>query len=361
MKLDSILNSPPAWLPVRNETGGIVVGTIVRMVRNLPGFPFPGWSTRESRAAVAAKLIPAIKSVRGYKTSFSAEMNTLSYGKRRAMLTRKLLTPCMAARQDGCHVIIPSRRNMILMVNEEEHFVVHAFNDGFDINRSLKDVLQLDEQLQEHVDIAYDFQNGYLTSIPAEAGDGLQFYVLLHLPALTFANMMGQITKALEKLHVNVSSYFSDGQDDTGHLYVIFSIPGPEDSIEQMQDGFETVVRHLVMREMQVRTKLLKDPGLNLLDAIARAYGLLMCCRRLSIKELRDSISFLRLGTLLGVISWEEDEQSVLIELYHFSLAMATQTALAEDTPGSDLNTARALAARDFLDKHPHTFSYNQA
>lgn len=360
MKLNSILNSPPAWFPDRNGTEGIVVGTIVRMVRNLPDFPFPGWSTSESRAAVAAKLLPAIKSIRGYKTAFSAEMNTLSYGQRRALLTRKLLTPCMAARQDGCHIIIPPRRNMVLMVNEEEHFVVHAFNDGFDIDRCLKDVMQLDEQLQEQIDVAYDFQNGYLTSIPSEAGDGLQFYMLLHLPALTFANMMGQVTKALEKLHVNISPYFSDSQDDTGHLYVLFSIPGPEDSIEQMQEGFETVVRHLVVREMQVRTRLLRDPQLHLLDAIARAYGMLMHCRRLSIKELRDAVSFLRLGTLLGVIRWEEDEQSMLIELQHFSLALATETALAEDTPGTDLNPARALSVRVFLDNHPHSFSYNQ-
>ena len=43
--------------------------------------------------------------------------------------------------------------------------------------------------------------------------------------------MMNQVTKALEKLHVSISPYFSDSQDDTGHLFVLFSIPGRIDTI----------------------------------------------------------------------------------------------------------------------------------
>ncbi len=358
MKFDAILNTPPAWLSEMNDPDGIVIGSIVRMVRNLPGFPFPGWSTSESRAAVADSLIPAIKGIRGFKSAFCAEMNTLSYGQRRALLTRKFLTPCMAARQDGCHIIIPQRKNMILMVNEEEHLVMHAFHDGFDVDKCVQSLHQFESQLSEQISFAYTTQNGYLTSIPSEAGDGLQLYILLHLPALSFANMMGQVTKALEKLHVNISPYFSDGQDDTGNLFILFSIPGPEDSLDEISDNFTEVIDHLVNRERQVRRRLLHDKDLNIHDAIGRFYGVLTHCRRLSTKDMRDGFSMLRLGTLLGIIQWESSVTDMINAMQCFLLQQTTRTALAEEEDSVKLSIERATAVRDFINNNPHKLSY---
>ncbi|MBQ9829522.1 MAG: hypothetical protein IJO38_04205 [Akkermansia sp.] len=359
MKLETLLSSTRNWTPDRNTTDGVVLGSIVRMVRNLPGFPFPGWSTAESRAAVAEQLLPVLRGMQGFKTAFCSEMSKLSYGQRRALLTRKQLTPCMAARQDGCYIIIPQRRPFIMMVNEEEHLVVHAFRNGLNFEDCVQDIQELDDTLQEELNFAHSPRHGYLTSIPAEAGDGLQLYCLLHLPALTTANMMNQVTKALEKLHVSISPYFSDAQDDTGHLFVLFSIPGPEDSIDEMMDAFLDVVDHIVLREVQVRRKLLAEPGLHLQDTIARAYGLLTNCRRLSIKELRDAVSLLRLGTLMGIVTWEEEEREILIALNQFGLDQACEAALAEETGDPQLCLRRATAAREFLNKHPHSFSDN--
>lgn len=359
MKLENLLKSARPWAPDRNTTDGVVVGSIVRMVRNIPGYPFPGWSTEESRAAVAGTLLPVLRNMPGFKTAFCSEMSKLSYGQRRALLTRKQLTPCMAARQDGCYIIIPQRKPFILMVNEEEHLVAHAFRNGLNFEECVQDLEQLDSTLQQELTFAHTPQNGYLTSIPSEAGDGMQLYSLLHLPALTTANMMNQVTKALEKLHVSISPYFSDAQDDTGHLFVLFSIPGPEGSIREMTDAFLEVIDHIVLREQQVRRKLLADSGLHLQDAIARSYGLLTNCRRLSIKELRDAVSLLRLGTLTGIVSWEEEEREILIALNQFGLSQACEAALAEEKGDPGLCLRRATAARDFLNTHPHQFSDN--
>lgn len=357
MKIDTLLKNTPAWEPDRNTTDGVVLGSIVRMVRNLPGHVFPGWSSAESRAAVAQKVLPVICGMRGYKTAFCAEMNTLSYGQRRALLSRKQLTPCMAARQDGCYVIIPQRKPVYFMVNEEEHLVAHAFRDGLNLEAGIEELLDINDKLEEQLTFAATPAQGYLTSIPMEAGDGLQLYCMLHLPALSLANMMGQVTKALEKLHVSISPYFADGQDDTGHLFVLFSIPGPFESIDDVTESFLDVVEHLVRREQQMRMKLLRDPDLHLHDTVARAYGLLTNCRRLGIKELRDAISLLRLGTLMGIIKWQEEEREMLVSLHHFALAQATETALAEEYSDSSIHLRRAQAARDFLSTHPHQFS----
>lgn len=357
MNFDTMLKACLNWAPDRNSTDGVVLGSIVRMVRNLSGYPFPGWSKAENRTAVAEKVLSCFRETSGYKTAFVAEMTQLSYGQRRALLTRKQLTPCMAARQDGCFLIIPRKRPTVIMVNEEEHVVAHTFRNGLDFDSGIRELEELDIQLQMKLPLAYTPQNGYLTSIPAEAGDGMQLYCLLHLPGFTIANMMNQVTKALEKLHVSISPYFSDSQDDTGHLFVLFSIPGPEDSLEELQENFNSVINHIVHREQQVRQKLLAAPGQYLQDAIGRAYGLLTNCRRLSIKELRDTLSLLRLGTLLGIIRWEEEEESILIALNQFGLEQATVTAIAEEHGDSTLCIKRASEARVFLNNHPHQFA----
>lgn len=357
MKLETLLRNAAGWESDRNTTDGVVIGSIVRMVRNLPGHPFPGWSSGESRAAVAEKLLPVIRNLRGFKTAFCSEMSKLSYGQRRALLTRKQLTPCMAARQDGCYVIIPQRKPIYMMVNEEEHLVVHVFRDGLGLSSGVEELLDLNDLLEEELTFAHTPQHGYLTSIPAEAGDGLQLYCVLHLPALSQSNMLNQVTKALEKLHVSISPYYSDAQDDTGHLYVLFSIPGPEDTVDEMIESFEGIIAHLVRREQQVRRKLLATPEQYLQDAIARAYGLLTNCRRLSIKELRDAVSLLRLGTLMGLIQWESSERDSLTSLHRFALSQATDTALAEEYGDSSIFLRRAQAIREFLNNHPHRFS----
>ena len=131
--------------------------------------------------------------------------------------------------------------------------------------------------------------------------------------------------------------------------------------MEEMLDNFENILGHIVRREQQVRRKLLADSGQYLQDAIGRAYGLLTNCRRLSMKELRDTLSLLRLGTLTGILQWQEEERDILVALNTLSVEQATQAALAEETGAPNLFQQRARIVREFLNNHPHHFSDTDA
>lgn len=87
-------------------SGDVVLTSIIRVTRNLKGYPFPGWSTAESRDAVLAALLPVVRMMRGYRNGCEFDMSELSYEQRCALLECKLLTPCMAARGAGCHVVL---------------------------------------------------------------------------------------------------------------------------------------------------------------------------------------------------------------------------------------------------------------
>lgn len=355
----SVPGHAPEWLFHRPGDDGIVLGTLGRLVRNLPEHPFPGWSTAESRRAVADILLPGLREIRGFKTARALEMSELSHAQRCTLLSRKQLTPCMAARQDGCHVLLPAKKDIFFMVNEEEHLVTHICHHGLATEAVVADMKTMAGKLAEKWKFAHDSRFGYQTSIPTEAGDGMQLYCILHLPALCITDMMGQVCKAMEKLHLTFTPYYSDGQDDTGHLYVLCSLPGPEDSIDEIADYFAGTAEHLVRREEQVRVRLQQTPGELLRDHLGRAYGLLRYARRLSILEMRNAFSFIQMATQTGHLEWEEGNDAMQLRIHRLMLDQAEQAGIAS---GSDhaairkLAIQRATQIRQFFSRHPHRF-----
>ncbi len=352
MTMDKLISSPiNNWLTTCRDADDIVLGMVGRLVRNLSGYRFPGWSTREDRDAVSRILLPALRSLRGFRDAVCAEMSDLSFEQRRALLVRKQLTPCMAARQSGCHLLLPRKRNVVCMVNEEEHLVMHVSRNGNSVREVLTELRKFAAELEQKVSFARDSRNGFLTSMPGESGDGIQLYSMLHLPALSISNMMPQVLKAMEKLHLNISPYYSDGEDDTGNMFIVYTIPGPLGSTDELSEHFRRVLKDIVTREMQVRRKLADEPGLVLEDKVARAFATLGYARRLSLRECRNAISVLRLGRVLGMLQGDdgEDVRESLSRFRELDTALALCTALSPAEEEVAYPIARALMTRRFL------------
>lgn len=363
MKLSTLLKEQPDHLMEPGDCQDTVIGVMARLVRNLKGHRFPGWSTAESRAAVAEQLLPGLLSLPDFSKGFHAEMPELGFDDRRIMMVNSMLSPAQAARQDGCHVLVSHKRNVVAFVNEEEHLVLHMFRQGYkcppkgDTMRTghmLNDLQKMRDKLDGMFDFAHNTQDGYLTSMPGESGDGIQLFVMLHLPALTFSNMMGQVTKAMEKLHVSISPFYSDGQDDTGSRYMLYSLPGPEGSLGEVKGYFFEVAQRVVERELSVRLRLLEEPGMRLFDHIGRAYGLLKYARRLSIKEMRDAFSSLRLATVLGIIKWDVGPYPIIRGINRVSRLIVQEAITHHGDEQTPLFVA--TACRAFLESQPHEF-----
>ena len=365
MKLETLLKQAPAHLLEAGDHQDTLLGVLCRTVRNLKGHPFPGWSTAEERRAVAEELVPGLLLLPEFKSgAFHAEMPALDFNTRQQLLLHNLISPSLAARQDGCHIIISRKRNTVAMVNEEEHLVVHQFRQGYPPCKrgdSLRvgHFLETVETLNRSLDAAFDFagdagRDHYLTSIPGECGCGIQLYALLHLPALRFSHMMGQVTKAMEKLHVSISPYYSDGSDDTAGRFMLYTIPAPGIHLNDIQQYFFAVVERVVERELGVRRHLLYEPGQRIHDRIGRTYGMLKQARRLSIKEMRDAFSMLRLGTVLDIIEWTCGARKFIEALSALELELTAQAVTMEDEDAAPLMLAEHC--RDFMKTMPHIF-----
>ncbi len=348
----TLIRTAPAWLSCGGEMGDVVLASLGRLVRNLPGHAFPGWSTAESRQAIVDTLLPRLLERPGFKTAFHADMTQLSLTQRRVLMERKLITPCMAARQDGCHIIIPRKQELSVMLNEEEHLVAHFYQPGLNLNNVLTDMSRFAAALEKDIPFAHDATHGYLTSLPSEAGEGMQLYVVMHLPGLVMANMTDQVSHALEKLQVNMVPCYNGMQDETGNIFVLFTNAIPLGKAKETMGAFEELIHVLGVREIQVRAKLLSTNALEIADQLGRAFGLLCYAVRLSYREMLDSLSLLRLGTECGMLHWDIPQDEVLNRLSTLNYTLAPAHLAQEEgkkTHEELFPVLRALHVKDSI------------
>ncbi len=322
--LRTLTETLPPWLDNTGEEADVVVASFCRLVRNLPGQPFPGWSTAESRRAVADKLLPLLLSRPGLKSAFSAEMTHLSLFDRHLLLEEHLISPCMAARQDGCHAVIPRKKDMTIMINEEEHLVVNFFRGGLQLSEVLADARRLAASLEKQIAFAHDEAHGYLSSLPSEAGDGIQLYAVLHLPALAHSEeMLDQVTSGLSELGIGFEPFFLGMKKETGNVFEISTTPAPKGGSDEAAERLRKVVDTLVMRERQVRAKLRAVNQFDVGDRVARACGLFHFAIKISYREMLDAISCLRFGTDCHFVTWKAPREEALSALAHLCIDMA--------------------------------------
>ena len=355
----SLQKQLPAWFRQGGAEGDVVLGTMGRLVRNLPGHAFPGWSTAEGRKAVAGILLPAILEQPGFKNAWHAEMTELDYGFRRALLERRQISPCMAARQGGCHLLMNRKQDTVVMINEEEHLAIHSFAPGFDFDALLQQLYRLPMGLSQTLDFAQDAHTGYLTSLPAEAGEGVQLYTVLHLPGMTLSNMVQQINRGIEKLQLHIAPFYPHLGEECGSTYILYTTPAPLGALEDAVAHLTAITGTLVERENQVRARLQEltlRGDVFAIDRLNRSYGLLQYARAITAAEWVDAISMLRLGVAAGYItSPDATSDELLAELAGLGIqggdfaTAAPPTERRHPREATPAELARCAAIRHFI------------
>lgn len=292
----TLLKAAPCWLRDTRNGDDNVLTTVVRMVRNLPGHSFPGWSTAEDRAAVANEILPVLSSHPCFRYCHQAEMTELDHHERCILLERRQITPGMAARQDGCHLLISRNQEIFAMVNEEEHLCLHIATPGFGVERVMDTADDISRHLERKLHFARDAQNGYLTSVPQEAGAGLQLFAVVHLPALSMTGSMEKVGRALEQLHMSITPFTGD-PEDCSCLYILYTCPFPAGATTVITEHFSDVCKILVMKELRMGDlEFEREDGPDPIDTIYRSFGLLSYACALDYRELLSALSLIRFG-----------------------------------------------------------------
>jgi protein arginine kinase len=300
MRFSTLLKHPADWMIATDEANSAVITSRIRLARNLRNYPFPGWAKKSERAAILDIIRPAVEDLPPMKDAFSRELSELSSMQKQVLVERHLISREHAARTDGSGAVIERRQSFSIMLNEEDHLRMQSIRPGLRLTEAYEALNDLDSQLEEKLDYAFDPQLGYLTTCPTNLGTGMRASAMLHLPALVLSDQIGQVLQAVNKIGLAVRGLYGEGTESLGNLYQISNQSTLGEREDAIISRLERVIYQVASHEQNARQKLMEDDPDMVSDKIGRAYGVLRHAYLIDSKEALNHLSLLRLGGNLG-------------------------------------------------------------
>lgn len=300
MRFSTLIKHPADWMTGGPGDHNAVLTSRIRLARNLRRHPFPGWAKKEQRAAALDLMRPAIEALPAMKDAFSQELGDLTSVQKQVLVERHLISREHAARGEGSAAVIERRQNFSLMLNEEDHLRMQSIRPGLQLSAAYNALSELDTELENSLEFAFDPTLGYLTTCPTNLGTGLRASAMLHLPGLVLSDQIGQVLQAVNKIGLAVRGLYGEGTESLGNLYQISNQSTLGESEETIIRRLERVISQVANHEHNAREKLVEDDPEMVADKIGRAYGVLRHAHIIDSKEALNHLSLLRFGGILG-------------------------------------------------------------
>lgn len=299
MRFSTLLKHPADWMTGAAGGNGIVLTSRVRLARNLRREPFPGWATKERRVAILNMIKPEVEALPEMKDGFSQDLDALTSLQKQVLVERHLISREQAARGEGSAAVLNRKQALSLMINEEDHLRMQGIRPGLALAESYRLVSEVDVQLEQNLEFAFDHDLGYLSACPTNLGTGMRASSMLHLPGLVLSDQIGQVLQAVGKLQLAVRGFFGEGTESLGNLFQISNQSTLGESEDTIIRRLERVIEQVASHERHARLKLLEDDPEMVFDRVGRAYGTLRHAHIIASKEALNLLSLLRLGVEL--------------------------------------------------------------
>ncbi len=313
LDIDELLANAPAWLQPDGEHSDIVISSRIRLARNLAGHLFPHRAKKIELEAILDQVLRAAFASKSFSDAVFCQVNRLQKIDRTVLVERHLVSPQFAEQARPSGLLVTRDEQAGVMINEEDHLRLQVMRPGLSLDAVWSEISRVDDELGDGVDYAFSEQFGFLTSCPTNTGTGMRASVLIHLPALAMEDQVSRTIKQLAPSEMTVRGFYGEGSEALGNLYQIsnqLTLGRTESGILKRLD--EIVVRFVELERKQ-RAELLESDRVRLEDKVFRALGVLERARILSSLEFMNTLSWLRLGVELGLIS--EVDRAKLNEL----------------------------------------------
>lgn len=211
---------PAAWLQEPGHDRDVFVSTRWRAARSVAGFPFPHRSSPQQLVEVQRMAEAA--------GSFLAAKRRLSRAERDYLLGARLISPDFAWLEQNRTVLLDERREVSVMVNEEDHIRIQCIRPGLDIEGAVQAGEAVERRLAEGLDFVHHPRRGWLTASPANAGEGRRFSVLVHLIGLAHRGELRGVLAALGSEGLTARGLYGESSNAVGAFYQI-SLTGSGD------------------------------------------------------------------------------------------------------------------------------------
>ena len=351
MKIDDLTKQSGEWLAGNGPERDIVVSSRIRLARNLAEYPFTTKANRAQRSDLHRKCREQLLGGETFgRPVMYVDMDKTDEIDRQLLVERHLISRQHAAGEGARGVAISHDEVVSVMVNEEDHLRLQVMHSGLQLRQCWEEADRLDDQLQEHLEYAFNNRWGYLTACPTNLGTGLRVSVMLHLPALKLTGEIEKVFRAAKDMHLAVRGLYGEGTEAIGDFYQISNQTTLGRSEQEILNEFnDVIIPRIIMTEMAARQVLESERPLALDDKIGRAIGALTHARLLTSEETLFCLSHLRLGVVMGRVTGLDLQ--IINQLFLQTQPAHLQKALGKKLEGDARKAARAEFIRARLAK----------
>lgn len=284
------------------ELKNVVASSRIRLARNLNGYPFPSRLKDEKQAKqIIRSVSSAINRVDEFELKY---MDGITEEEAINLVENHLVSPLLIKRPSYSAVLINSRCNVSIMINEEDHLREQCIEKGFALREAYATMSEKDALMARSVQFAYDERLGFLTACPTNLGTGLRASVMMFLPALTMAGAMPGVVQSATRLGLTVRGIYGEGSLAEGYMYQVSNEVTLGVGEDYILTQVEEVVSRIAEMEQTERAKLMRGAkAMGIKDACLRSYGILTNCALMPSDEFEKLCANLKLGACLGYYS----------------------------------------------------------
>jgi protein arginine kinase len=316
MSLEKFINQAiSSWMSAEGPDSDIVLSSRIRLARNINEYKFPTLFSNEEAQEIIQTMEKALlnHSIPNLSPLELLRMEELQPIQKRVLMEKHLISPHLVENSTLGACLLSENEEVCIMVNEEDHIRIQCLYPGFQVSEALTLADRIDDELEEHINYAFDEQVGYLTSCPTNVGTGMRASVMMHLPGLTLTQQMNRIIPAINQLGLVVRGIYGEGSEALGNIFQISNQITLGKSEEDIVEDLKGVVTQLIAQERSARGALAKTSNIQLEDRVFRSLGVLTHSRIIETKEAASCLSDVRLGIDMGYI--ENISKNILNEL----------------------------------------------
>ncbi len=303
--------SNDAWYAGNGPENDVVLSTRIRLARNLANFPFPSKFKDDDAFRVQTLVFDSFSHSSEpdkYQGVISSELDALGS----EILEERGVLDSAFSKESGSGIIVRTDGKISCEVNTRDHVRLSSFVPGLDGNEAFNLVAKVDDELQNTLQFAADYEIGYLTSNIDDSGSGMKVSCRVHLPSLSFSGKLLDLFASLNSKELVVSDCFGAGNlpsSSLGFYYQVSTkLAGNGTELSQIA-SIVSAVKFLAESERKERDIILRNRQTEVRNKIYQAYAKVKFSSLLDLRESIEIISDIKWGKNLGFFSGIKDSE----------------------------------------------------
>lgn len=332
------------WYLQSSNDSDVAKSTRIRFARNIKGFKF-NLIDKEELNKLEEYIKENLYSI-GYGLKF-LRLRDMDDITKMSLVEKNLISPDFVLnKNERGSILINDDENICVMIGEEEHLSIQVFSTGLNLENTLNLAIELDNVIGETLGYCVNKKYGYLTSSLKNIGTGLKASVMIHLPALAKTKNTNKVLETISSFGININGVYGENSESTGDMYQIANKKTIGITEKEIIQNLKAIVENVMKQERQARKFLAKD-SIDLEDKIYRSYGILSNCKKISSDETRRLLSYIKLGTDLGIL--DELTDLKVQKLYLYTKPANMQKYLGEQYEALERDIKRAEVIKQII------------